>query len=120
MSDSPKTTGKIKPDFGTLCRYVEKLEKKLEQRSEEIKRIDSNVHVLMQLIEQKDAEIDRLQAERRWIPIDKVEPPVDRVFLVYGKGQVLRAGNIQNLPAVSFQDVTHWMPLPQPPEEERC
>lgn len=67
------------------------------------------------------AEIDRLQAERRWIPIDKVEPPVDRVFLVYGKGQVLRAGNIQNLPAVSFLDVTHWMPLPaEPPSEEEC
>ena len=74
-------------------------------------------------------EIERLQAERRWTPVSE--------RLIPGEGEVvLGYVDKSHLPTMvmffegefvlvksnkaPYERITHWMPLPQPPEEERC
>ena len=66
-------------------------------------------------------EIERLQAERRWIPIS--EPPkVKGEYICYSKPDIFTCffGDSWD-GGFAFRSViqpTHWMPLPEPPEEK--
>lgn len=66
-------------------------------------------------------EIERLQAERRWIPVS--EPPkVKGEYICYSKPDIFTCffGDSWD-GGLAFRSViqpTHWMPLPEPPEEK--
>lgn len=61
------------------------------------------------------AELERLRAERRWIPVEERLPEHDGDYLTAGQGRTsvceFQAGyNFFGMP------VTHWMPLPPLPD----
>lgn len=68
------------------------------------------------------AEVDRLKAERRWIPVS--EPPSDDRPVLLTDGLDIysgfyRNGNWHELNGYVLDGITHYqeqMPLPQPPE----
>ena len=78
-------------------------------------------------------EIERLQAERRWIPVSERLPKYGRAVLIMTKTSVVPKIGVHSptIPQwattdlfyyhdISYSQVTHWhwMPLPPPPEEE--
>ena len=76
-------------------------------------------------------EIERLRAERRWIPVEEQWPKHGSdVLVAYKAGEYLLLGvgefdgttvNDEGVTVPYFKgihgfEVTHWMPLPEPPE----
>ena len=77
------------------------------------------------------AEIDRLKAERRRIPIGERLPEYHERVLFFGGGEMTThiGYYVPELPQWTAEDggyyygknialITHWMPLPTPPEEK--
>jgi hypothetical protein len=78
-------------------------------------------------LEQAASEIERLRAERRWIPVEE-RLPEDRQTVIACFPPV-RSGDPTDVCAATFNKAqgwfamehgcytaTHWMPLPEPPE----
>ena len=68
-------------------------------------------------------EIDRLREERRWIPVGERLPDRSVAVLVYSSNGIHRAsldsfGQWLDDDENPGKRVTHWMPLPSPPNGE--
>ncbi len=55
--------------------------------------------------------------ERRWIPVAERLPDIGAVVLAYSKIAGIYVDYYEG-EAFGYFDVTHWMPLPKPPEGE--
>ncbi len=72
------------------------------------------------------AEIDRLKAERRWIPVSERLPEKRGAYYVYlsddfGFRPDMDFFENGDWNSYTVGDVTHWMPPPaEPPSEEEC
>lgn len=69
-----------------------------------------------------EAEIDRLKTERRWIPVSERLPEFFQQVIVcckdgYETSTIRLAFGLETT-GFPFADVTHWMTLPPPPEDE--
>ena len=103
----------------------------MTDRLEEIRRIQLHPHPNKATQDDFDwliAEIDRLRAERRWVPVGQRLPKESANFLA-----VIIAEDALETPLVLHlwydgdgrwydlrgdeEKVTHWQPLPPPPEE---
>lgn len=63
------------------------------------------------------AEIERLQAERRWIPVGERLPEEKQNVLALDKtGTAYHWEYSRSLSNIFVSIYTHWMPLPEPPE----
>ena len=78
------------------------------------------------LAAERDAEIERLQAAQRWIPVTEELPEPSTEVLVLTDAGGIRQGYIGHATGhwcsggfVMVPTVTHWMPLPAPPEEKK-
>ena len=77
------------------------------------------------LLEEAAAAIEKLRAERRWIPVSERRPESGETVLVWHYGDVQMAwfNHFTNGVAYFVRDThynlqpTHWLPLPGPPEE---
>lgn len=54
----------------------------------------------------------------RWIPCRERPPEVGEEVLVYSRNSGMSV-DYYDRGLFGFADVTHWMPLPEPPEEEQ-
>ena len=87
----------------------------------------TDYHIVREWLKEKEAEIDRLKAERRWIPVSEAIPENDEYYPVIIKGHMYSSAcqcdghnNWYRYDMYGYRQerVTHWMPLPLPPEEE--
>ena len=66
------------------------------------------------------AEIERLREAQRWIPVGERLPEAgDGVLVYYDEDAAygFERGVLSKLGSFFTEHVTHWMPLPQPPQE---
>ena len=69
-------------------------------------------------------EIAVLQERTRWVPVDERLPEIEEMVLVIVNGQpaenvtLIGALELATWPCCENMRVTHWMPLPEPPEVE--
>lgn len=59
----------------------------------------------------------REQEERRWIPVTERLPDIGAVALAYSKIAGIFVDYYEG-EAFGYFDVTHWMPMPEPPKGE--
>jgi len=87
----------------------------------------TDYHIVREWLKEKEAEIDRLKAERRWIPVSEAIPENDEYYPVIIKGHMYSSAcqcdghnNWYRYDMYGYRQerVTHWMPLPPKPEDE--
>lgn len=79
---------------------------------------------LIEYVDGLEAENARLREERRWIPVEERLPENDGIYLAYlapmGRSELAKI-ETHLFYFGAFRTswrVTHWMPLPEPPEVE--
>ena len=80
------------------------------------------VHELLAEIETRDKRVAELEAEQaRWVMVSERLPELYDKVLVYCEHGYTTEVTILNYEAglFPFDNVTHWMPLPKPPEVQR-
>lgn len=60
----------------------------------------------------------REQEERRWIPVTERLPDIGKVVLIYSKEDDVEV-DYYGGDMFGYCNVTHWMPLPEPPKEDK-
>lgn len=85
------------------------------------KALKNYVGIMQGRIELLTARIAELEAERRWIPVSERLPENISNVLILSRGEQLIASyhskySLWYVPFVDKPVVTHWMPLPKPPE----
>ena len=106
---------------------VDAIESLLAHRTEDLGCYE---FVLEAWMEEAATEINRLRSERRWIPVGERWPEhLSDVLVAYKCGEYVRIGvgefdgttvNDDGMTVPYFKgiggfEVTHWMPLPEPP-----
>ena len=95
-------------------------------------RLSNKVESLAEELEAADARIAELEEAQRWIPVSE-RLPEDRVTILaaFNNREILTAkyykyyegfGSVENYWRIEgwhSGNVTHWMPLPQPPEVQQ-
>ena len=103
---------------------------KVEHYAIENKRLRQGIGILIQLNHEKEERIRELEEAQRWIPVSERLPEVDtRVEIFGGFEQTTHIGYYrENAKQWDSEDgcywhgknfglITHWRPLPEPPEE---
>lgn len=78
-------------------------------------------------IEELEAEIERLQNERRWISVEERLPDKSGFYLVYSQDGGVWVAEYQKSIGLFCDDSgtimipkpSHWTPLPEPPEGDQ-
>lgn len=76
-----------------------------------------------------EREVAELREQTRWIPVEEILPENGSKVLVFIPGIGCEIAMYLNLPTIGYvgfrvggaacnSSVTHWMPLPKPPEDE--
>jgi|GEM_PF-3282400 Protein of unknown function (DUF551). len=83
----------------------------------------ADIAYLLSSLAEANAEIAQLKAAHRWIPVEEKLPKDDEFVLVLrGKNliDIARRKNVYGyawfINCIPHDDITHWQPLPQPPE----
>ena len=103
----------------------------LQQEIEKLRGQNEQLREAAALVTKESAEL----LERRWIPVEERLPELDELMLVIASGKPKENITLDNAvelatlysdgwclemcPEWTGATVTHWMPLPEPPEEER-
>lgn len=94
------------------------LEAKIRENSITNRFFDPSVNVIMHLIRYAPA-------VNRWIPCSERMPEVETRVLLAHENRDIMIGELCDIKIfdtdngfVKLEDITHWMPLPEPPEKE--
>ena len=104
----------------------------LQQEIEKLRGQNEQLREAAALVTKESAEL----LERRWIPVEERLPSGDELVLVIVSGKPKKnitldgavelatlysdGWCLETWPEWTGADVTHWMPLPEPPEVEKC
>ena len=75
-------------------------------------------------LEELETELSKLKEQQRWIPVTERLPEDDDDVLIMSSGSIsMGYYSVYNEYWADYinvynSDVTHWMPLPEPPKEE--
>ena len=105
----------------------EELEEEMKYSKELRDRIEQNLRIQVALIVKIDrltAELAKLRERTRWIPVNERLPKRDGFYLVLENVNQVAGyyhwckefGWNTDGGRINIQSVTHWMPLPEPPE----
>ena len=76
---------------------------------------------LSERLREQEADIEELLKEREWISVKDEMPPEDEAVLAWNKEGFpmidVWSGKMWGF-AVTVDEISHWMPLPTPPESE--
>lgn len=84
------------------------------KRLEELKELDALGAYYTPAV---DLAITALERDR-WISVEERLPEEDKTVLTWGKQGVILLDWRHDNKWCCFGEVTHWMPLPEPPKEE--
>jgi hypothetical protein len=88
---------------------------------EEIASCNEDVAYLLAQLAERVNEIERLQESQRWIPVNERLPEHEAYILIFSPGNKKETPEIKAsrgfMVRLKNTDVTHWMPLPEPPEK---
>jgi len=83
-----------------------------------------NDQLMKQRIAELEARIAELEARQRWIPVSEMLPEIDKEVLIYDGYREMVVGWLEGFHRYKYfrfrderwhGEVTHWMPLPEPP-----
>lgn len=90
-----------------------------------IMELEAAVNKLLHITNDLETEVDHLERERRWIPVEERLPEKNDDVLIYGKrigrsGTEYRETWLTSISELEYQGYTPiaWMPLPEPPKED--
>ena len=103
----------------------EKFEKLLCDHEFEVELEEAELYgktraALVEYVDALEAEVTRLREAARWIPVTERLPEKGKNIegIYQNKTYGVRLVIIDSIPVHPY--VTHWRPLPQPPEDESC
>ena len=104
---------------------LEALEAENKQLRAEVEQLRQALHDARIENSGQAAELERIHAKRRWIPIKERLPEQNiEVLVVWGSvhnpdiAWMIDDSNWESITGLPISKITHWMPLPQAPREE--
>ena len=74
--------------------------------------------VIMESLEKLRSELTALREQTRWIPVSERLPEKFQRCIVLDKNKLVHNWMHDDALLPLFAEYTHWMPLPEPPEEK--
>ena len=106
------------PEIHLVRKEYAALLARAEDAEEEAKTLRRHHDRIFAAYEKKQIELSTLRESMRWIPVSERLPEDCCDVLVRRENDGAAWTDIASLDNGWFDDIAHWMPIPQPPEQE--